>query len=396
MGPEFYERMGGLIDLNTSGDEKKKDERVRHIDRFKAIEKNIKVMARSRPEDKYLLVTGLRNLNEVVAVTGDGTNDAPALTKADVGFGMGKTGTQVCKAAADIIIVDDSFTSVVKACSWGRNVFDNIQRFLQFQLTVNVNALLTVFVCSALMKGTPLQAIQLLWVNLIMDSLAALALATEMPKPHLLKRPPQQREDFIVSRKMTKHILYMSIYQFIIVCVFVFYGENLIPEPDVTLRDKKNPDHPFVAPGREYEINGEPLWQAERLVNGNEYSRHITWIFHFFVFLQIWNMVCSRKIHDEFNVLEGITTNYTFVVIWIIIVVLQFVIIAVGSVAFRLSPHGLDIIQHVEAIAVALSVFIVNAFIKCIPDRFAPSLGQDSVFAAAEDRRKKLLRGEPV
>ena len=159
MGPEFYDRMGGLIDLNTTGDERKKDERVRHIDRFRAIEKNIKVMARSRPEDKYLLVTGLRNLNEVVAVTGDGTNDAPALTKADVGFGMGKTGTQVCKAAADIIIVDDSFTSVVKACSWGRNVFDNIQRFLQFQLTVNVNALLTVFVCSALMKGTPLQAI---------------------------------------------------------------------------------------------------------------------------------------------------------------------------------------------------------------------------------------------
>ena len=217
-------------------------------------------MARSRPEDKYLLVTGLRNLDEVVAVTGDGTNDAPALTKADVGFGMGKTGTQVCKAAADIIIVDDSFTSVVKACAWGRNVFDNIQRFLQFQLTVNVNALLTVFVCSALMKGTPLQAIQLLWVNLIMDSLAALALATEMPKPHLMLRPPQQREDFIVSRKMTKHILYMSIYQFIIVCVFVFWGENLIPEPDVSLRDEKNPDHPFVAPGREYEINGEPLW----------------------------------------------------------------------------------------------------------------------------------------
>lgn len=89
-------------------------------------------MARSRPEDKYLLVTGLRNMNHVVAVTGDGTNDAPALTKADVGFGMGITGTQVCKAAADIIIMDDSFTSVVKACEWGRNVFDNIQRFLQF------------------------------------------------------------------------------------------------------------------------------------------------------------------------------------------------------------------------------------------------------------------------
>ena len=108
------------------------DERVRHLGKFKAIAPKLKVMARSRPEDKYLLVTGLRNLDEVVAVTGDGTNDAPALSKANVGFGMGITGTQVCKAAADIIIIDDSFTAVVKACSWGRNVFDNIQRFLQF------------------------------------------------------------------------------------------------------------------------------------------------------------------------------------------------------------------------------------------------------------------------
>jgi len=191
-GPEFYRMMGGIVSASgkkgEDGDDKIKmeDERVRNFAKFKVIAPKIKVMARSRPEDKYLLVTGLRNMDEVVAVTGDGTNDAPALSKANVGFGMGITGTQVCKAAADIIIIDDSFTAVVKACSWGRNVFDNIQRFLQFQLTVNVNALITVFICSALMKGTPLQAIQLLWVNLIMDSLAALALATEDPKPHLL------------------------------------------------------------------------------------------------------------------------------------------------------------------------------------------------------------------
>lgn len=198
MGPQFYEDMGGLICTNCKKtcplecqcDDETRQERVRYIEKFKAIQHKCKVMARSRPEDKYLLVTGLKNLDEVVAVTGDGTNDAPALTKADVGFGMGITGTQVCKTAADIIILDDSFYSVVKACKWGRNVFDNIQRFLVFQLTVNVNALLTVFICSALMKGTPLQAIQLLWVNLIMDSLAALALATEMPKDHLLKRKP--------------------------------------------------------------------------------------------------------------------------------------------------------------------------------------------------------------
>ena len=125
-GPEFEKEMGGLI---TTADGK---ERVKNFQLFKKKMPKIKVMARSRPEDKYLMVTGLMNMKQVVAVTGDGTNDAPALTKADIGFGMGKTGTQVCKSAADIIILDDNFTSVVKACRWGRNVYDNIKRFLQF------------------------------------------------------------------------------------------------------------------------------------------------------------------------------------------------------------------------------------------------------------------------
>jgi len=189
-------------------------------------------MARSRPEDKYLLVTGLRQMKKVVAVTGDGTNDAPALKKADVGFAMGITGTDVCIEAADIKITDDNFTSIVKAAMWGRNVYDNIQRFLQFQLTVNVVALITTFIGSCITKETPLAAIQLLWVNLIMDSLASLALATELPKMDLLERMPQNREDYIVSRKMIKHILGMAIWQCIILFFFLFAGEFTIVEPE--------------------------------------------------------------------------------------------------------------------------------------------------------------------
>ena len=152
-GPEFYKLMDGLEDEGTP------EERVKNMKEFKKYMKHVKVMARSRPEDKYLLVTGLKNNGKTVAVTGDGTNDAPALKKADVGFGMNLTGTDVCKKACDILIMDDSFNSVVSAASWGRNVFDNIQRFLQFQLTVNVNALFTVLISSLTTGETPLHAI---------------------------------------------------------------------------------------------------------------------------------------------------------------------------------------------------------------------------------------------
>ena len=323
----------------------------------------MKVMARSRPEDKYLLVTGLRNMGQVVAVTGDGTNDAPALTKADVGFGMGVTGTDVCKAAADIIIMDDSFTSVVKAASWGRNIYDNIKRFLQFQLTVNVNALIFTVIGAILLKESPLQAIQLLWVNMIMDSLASLALATELPKPDLLQRPPQVKKDFVVSRKMTKHIIWMSLYQMVVLFIFLFGGEYMIPESDEVLRYNGEyrrmigiDDSDFVFPGRGYKLNGDELYELvidkdicteSEGVTCGEYenidghaSRHMTFIFNLFIWLQIINMIASRKIHDEKNICAGFFDNPAFLVIWVIIVVVNFLIIQFTGAFFSLHPTG--------------------------------------------------------
>ncbi len=135
-GVEFYERLGGLICKNCKQDspcecpKDKVDEGVKNLQAFKQMHKNMRVLARSRPEDKYLLVTGLRELGDVVAVTGDGTNDAPALKKADVGFAMGIAGTDIAKGACDIVLMDDNFASIVKACMWGRNIYDNIRKFL--------------------------------------------------------------------------------------------------------------------------------------------------------------------------------------------------------------------------------------------------------------------------
>ena len=135
-------------------------------------------MARSRPEHKYKLVDCIKRLNNVVAVTGDGTNDAPALMKADVGFAMGVKGTQIAKSASDIIIMDDKFDSIVRALIWGRNIYESIRKFLQFQLTANAVACLLSMISSIIMRQSVLTALQMLWINMIMDSLASLALAT--------------------------------------------------------------------------------------------------------------------------------------------------------------------------------------------------------------------------
>lgn len=217
-GPEFYNYVGGLKYKDTNEEvqimglqDRVDQETIGDVEKMKEIRTKLKVLARSRPNDKYVIVSGLKQLGDIVAVTGDGTNDAPALRKADVGFAM-NSGTQVAHAASDIIIQDDNFASIVKACSWGRNVFDNIRRFLQFQLSVNVVALFSCLIGSLAFQKSPLAAIQLLWVNLIMDSLASLALATETPKPELLQRPPYRKAEYIISRKMVKHILGQAIF----------------------------------------------------------------------------------------------------------------------------------------------------------------------------------------
>ncbi|XP_033114585.1 plasma membrane calcium-transporting ATPase 1-like [Anneissia japonica] len=308
----------------------------------------LRVLARSSPTDKHTLVKGIidSKLNpnrEVVAVTGDGTNDAPALKKADVGFAMGIAGTDVAKEASDIILTDDNFTSIVKAVMWGRNVYDSIAKFLQFQLTVNLTAI-TVTVVSAMSIGdSPLKAIQMLWVNLIMDSLASLALATEPPTPALLTRKPYGRTKPLISRTMMKNILGHFVYQFIVIITLLFAGEKLFD----------------IDNGRDPHNHGQP-------------TQHFTIIFNTFVLMQIFNEINSRKVHGERNVISGILDNYIFIGVIASTVVAQILLVCFGDIIF--SCKALDIVQWLWCIALGLGTLLWQQLICSIPTKKLPRL----------------------
>ena len=245
LGPDFTNMVGGVIcqtcrtamcgcatDAKTAELEGKnlRLDVIGDMAAFERIWRRLQVLARSQPSDKYVLVTALKQLGQVVAVTGDGTNDAPALKKADVGLAMGITGKEVAKQAADIVMLDDNFQCIVQAVKWGRNVYSNIRRFLQFQLTVNVVAVITTILCAAIMRDSPLSAVQMLWVNLIMDSFASLALATELPTPDLLKEKPHHRHESLISRSMAVTIATSALYQLVVMILLIFWGDSFLPE----------------------------------------------------------------------------------------------------------------------------------------------------------------------
>ena len=227
-GMQFRNEVGGFKIIGE-GDEAIKV--VADMEKFSEIVDHLKVLARSSPQDKLLLVTGLKQRKEVVAVTGDGTNDAPALRKADVGFAMFNSGTQIAHASSDIILLDDNFSSIVDALKFGRNVYDNVRKFIQFQVQVSAVAMGLVFIGSIVLKESPLNAVQMLWVNLIIDTFAALALATEPPTEKLLTKSKQEPHNApIISASMYRNIIGHSVYQIAILIGLIFFAsfDNLL------------------------------------------------------------------------------------------------------------------------------------------------------------------------
>ncbi|XP_074024454.1 plasma membrane calcium-transporting ATPase 1 isoform X6 [Numenius arquata] len=310
-------------------------------ERIDKIWPKLRVLARSSPTDKHTLVKGIIDSTvfeqrQVVAVTGDGTNDGPALKKADVGFAMGIAGTDVAKEASDIILTDDNFTSIVKAVMWGRNVYDSISKFLQFQLTVNVVAVIVAFTGACITQDSPLKAVQMLWVNLIMDTLASLALATEPPTESLLLRKPYGRNKPLISRTMMKNILGHAFYQLVVVFTLLFAGEKIFD----------------IDSGRNAPLHAPP-------------SEHYTIVFNTFVMMQLFNEINARKIHGERNVFEGIFNNAIFCSIVLGTFVVQIIIVQFGGKPFSCSELSIE--QWLWSIFLGMGTLLWGQLISTIP-----------------------------
>uniref|UniRef100_A0A8C4YEB7 Calcium-transporting ATPase n=1 Tax=Gopherus evgoodei TaxID=1825980 RepID=A0A8C4YEB7_9SAUR len=310
-------------------------------ERIDKIWPKLRVLARSSPTDKHTLVKGIIDSTQVeqrqvVAVTGDGTNDGPALKKADVGFAMGIAGTDVAKEASDIILTDDNFSSIVKAVMWGRNVYDSISKFLQFQLTVNVVAVIVAFTGACITQDSPLKAVQMLWVNLIMDTFASLALATEPPTESLLLRRPYGRNKPLISRTMMKNILGHAVYQLTLIFTLLFVGEKMFK----------------IDSGRNAPLHSPP-------------SEHYTIIFNTFVMMQLFNEINARKIHGERNVFDGIFRNPIFCTIVLGTFAVQIVIVQFGGKPFSCSPLQLD--QWMWCVFIGLGELVWGQVIATIP-----------------------------
>ena len=371
---------------------------IKNMKNFEIITKRLCVMARSQPLHKYALVLGLKDLKHVVAVTGDGTNDAPALSKSDVGFAM-FAGTDIAKEASDIVIIDNNFSSIVTAIIYGRNIYDNIRKFLQFQLSVNFCACLIVFICACIGNETPLTPIQMLWVNLIMDSLGSLALATEPPYEELLQRAPTKRSESIINGRMWKHIVIQSLIQIVILLILYLIAPNFVKEQDLerlaenTLINYCYGEMPGKGDKENIIFGTESSWSSEAKLlstidkdycgkyksrqslnvafkeysNSNGGTVHMSLIFNVFVIYTLFNQVNCRMIDDSFNIFKRVGRSILFIIITFVELGLQVVIVCVGKSIFHVANNGLTGEQWGICIGFSAITFVVSMIVKLLP-----------------------------
>ena len=364
-GEQFRLLSGNLTKNYDEKTHKIKSIELNDVEMFKKTTKRLRVIARATPEDKFLLVFGLKQLENIIAVTGDGTNDAPALKEAHVGFAMGIRGTDIAQQAADILLLDDSFSSIITACKFGRNVYDSIRKFVQFQLTTNIVAVFMTLLGGVILKDSPLNAIQMLWVNLIMDSFASLALATEKPNDKLLERKPYKRNASILTFFMKANIVSQGLFQIVILLFILFKGDKLFG-----VNSDRELDH--------YDWN-------------DQHGYHFTIFFDIFVFLQVFNSINARKLNPkELDVFEGIKENVYYIIVQGFIVLGQVVLVTFGGRAVRTQP--LSIFQHICCALIASLSLGVGYLVKLIPIDMSEKIVKTKEEIDEENEEEKIKK----
>ena len=326
---EQHNRLASLRKLANPGDGERKQ-----AEDITARLAGLRVLARAQPLDKYKMVELLQGRGEVVAVTGDGTNDAPALKKADVGLAMGVAGTEVAKEASKIVLLDDSFATIVKAVHWGRALYENIQRFIQFQLTINVSALTIAFLGPFFGVRPPFTVLQLLWINVIMDTLAAIALCSEPPRPGLLCVPPKRRDENILTPAMLRTIFLTAAF-FVVVMLTLLVGMKR---------------YGWFAAGGGPDPDG---WDFAPLT-----VRQVTVFFTVYVFFQAWNQINCRSLVPEDSGLKGLFHNPTFLAIAATVAVFQVLIVSVPWLGHVFKTEPLSFWDWVWVLVGTLSVLV--------------------------------------
>lgn len=308
---------------------------------IKKILPDIRVIARALPSDKSRLVRLAQELELVVGMTGDGVNDSPALKKADVGFAMGG-GTEVAKEASDIVILDDNFNSIDKAILYGRTIFNSIRKFIIFQLTINVAAVLISFICPLIGINEPLTVIQILWVNLVMDTLAALAFGGEPALKRFMQEKPKKRSENIVSKQMWSSIITGSLWMFILGFIMLTFA----------------PLQKIFVEG----LDTSRMFNPADFSNGDVYLELGTAYFAFFIFSAVFNAFNART--EKLNLFENIGGNKGFFKVLAIIAVVQIAMTYLGGKVLRC--HGLDLIEWLVVFVMAISIIPVDLFRKFV------------------------------
>lgn len=374
-----------------------KECKKRFTNRNDGLKARVLVVYRATPVLKHMFTCALRQSGAIVAVTGEGLSDARAISEANVGFAMGEDGCAAAKDHADVILTDDNFMSVVNAIRWGRNIQDNVRKFVTFQMTVNISCCVFVITMAVFLGHSPFNIVQLLWINLIMDVLAAIAFSTEAPHPTDIRKERIKNSQKIITQLMTRNIMFQVVYQLVVMYLIMFVG-------------------PMVG-GYQYNLFTTEMTNE----NGTPSFRklHQTYMFQCFVFMNLFNMVNCRVLGSiaapaelddsvaavadttdgkEYNIFAGIHRNWWFLIVLFAEFNVQYFMVGYVGLGYLFNTTPMTVGMHFTALGLGLGSWAVQAIAKATPDKLVhrmPIFGEDedtlnAVNSAAEGYTQRL------